>query len=96
LVEIREGDALQTLARDLPDTIDFGLLDGAPHWLRIAYAVVHSLSPTTRMRVPNILRVRSAVDGYLSVAFADDVELSMRLGLPHLATELRRRLQGGL
>ena len=29
LVEIREGDAMQTLARDLPDTIDFVLLDGA-------------------------------------------------------------------
>ena len=29
LVEIREGDALETLARDLPDTIDFVLLDGA-------------------------------------------------------------------
>jgi predicted O-methyltransferase YrrM len=28
-VEIREGDALETLARDLPDTIDFVLLDGA-------------------------------------------------------------------
>ena len=29
LAEIREGDALETLARDLPDTIDFVLLDGA-------------------------------------------------------------------
>src|SRR3984885_11581514 len=29
LVEIREGDALETLARDLPDTIDLVLLDGA-------------------------------------------------------------------
>src|ERR1700721_2728682 len=29
LVEIREGDALQTLARDLPDSIDLALLDGA-------------------------------------------------------------------
>ena len=29
MVEIREGDALETLARDLPDTIDFVLLDGA-------------------------------------------------------------------
>jgi predicted O-methyltransferase YrrM len=29
LVEIREGDALETLACDLPDTIDFVLLDGA-------------------------------------------------------------------
>jgi predicted O-methyltransferase YrrM len=29
LVEIREGDALQTLARDLPERIDLLLLDGA-------------------------------------------------------------------
>jgi predicted O-methyltransferase YrrM len=29
LVEVREGDALQTLSRDLPDPIDFVLLDGA-------------------------------------------------------------------
>jgi predicted O-methyltransferase YrrM len=29
LVEIREGDALQTLAQDLPETIDLLLLDGA-------------------------------------------------------------------
>ena len=29
LVEIREGDALETLARDLPETIDLVLLDGA-------------------------------------------------------------------
>lgn len=28
LVEIREGDAFQTLAHDLPDRIDFLLLDG--------------------------------------------------------------------
>ena len=28
LVDIREGDALQTLARDLPDTVDLLLLDG--------------------------------------------------------------------
>jgi predicted O-methyltransferase YrrM len=29
LVEIRSGDALKTLARDLPETIDLVLLDGA-------------------------------------------------------------------
>ena len=29
LVEIRSGDALETLARDLPDEIDLVLLDGA-------------------------------------------------------------------
>src|ERR1700733_5455363 len=29
LVDVREGDALETLARDLPDSIDLVLLDGA-------------------------------------------------------------------
>jgi hypothetical protein len=79
------------LARDLPDTIDFVLLDGAPHWLRIAYAVVHSLSPTTRMRVPNILRASG--QRLTAICRAPSPTTS---GLPHQATELRRRLQRGL
>jgi predicted O-methyltransferase YrrM len=87
LVEIREGDALQTLARDLPDTIDFVLLDGA----KALYPPVLSLLEE-RLRdgalivadnaddSPEYLaRVRSANSGYLSVPFGEDVELSMRL-----------------
>jgi predicted O-methyltransferase YrrM len=86
LVEIREGDAMQTLARDLPDTIDFVLLDGA----KSLYPPILSLLEP-RMRdgalivadnaddSPEYLaRVRSADGGYLSVAFGGDVELSMR------------------
>jgi predicted O-methyltransferase YrrM len=38
-VEIREGDALETLSRDLPDAIDLVLLDGA----KTLYAPVLSL-----------------------------------------------------
>jgi predicted O-methyltransferase YrrM len=87
LVEIREGDALQTLARDLPDTIDFVLLDGA----KALYPPVLSLLEG-RLRdgalivadnaddSPEYLaRVRSANGAYLSVPFGEDVELSMRL-----------------
>jgi predicted O-methyltransferase YrrM len=87
LVEIREGDALQTLARDLPDSIDLALLDGA----KSLYSPILSLLEG-RLRggalivadnaddSPEYLaRVRSAAGDYLSVAFADDVELSMRL-----------------
>jgi predicted O-methyltransferase YrrM len=87
LVEIREGDALQTLARDLPDTIDFVLLDGA----KALYPPILSLLEG-RLRdgalivadnaddSPEYLaRVRSSNGGYLSVAFGKDVELSMRL-----------------
>jgi predicted O-methyltransferase YrrM len=87
LVEIREGDALQTLARDLPDTIHFVLLDGA----KALYPPVLSLLEG-RLRdgalivadnaddSPEYLaRVRSANSGYLSIPFGEDVELSMRL-----------------
>jgi predicted O-methyltransferase YrrM len=87
LVDIREGDALETLARDLPDAIDFVLLDGAKN----LYSPILSLLES-RLRVGALIvadnadsspeyiaRVRSAAGGYLSVPFADDVELSMRL-----------------
>jgi predicted O-methyltransferase YrrM len=91
LAEIREGDALQTLARDLPDTIDLVLLDGA----KSLYPGILSLvEPRLRAGAlviadnanysPDYLeRVRSSTGGYLSTPFADDVELSMRLGEPN-------------
>ena len=87
LVEICEGDAMQTLARDLPDTIDFVLLDGAKS---LYPPILSLLEPRLRDSAlivadnaddsPEYLaRVRSADSGYLSVAFGGDVELSMRL-----------------
>jgi len=88
LVEIREGDALQTLAADLPETIDLVLLDGA----KSLYGDILDLLES-RLRVGALIvadnadycpeymaRVRSPASGYLSVPFADDVELSVRLG----------------
>jgi predicted O-methyltransferase YrrM len=89
LVEIREGDALETLARDLPDTIDFVLLDGAKN---LYPSVLSLLEPRLRAGAlivadnadasPEYLaRVRSTAHGYLSVPFADDVELSLRLAV---------------
>jgi len=87
LVDIREGDALQTLARGLPDTIDFVLLDGA----KTLYSPILSLleprlgsgalivADNADSSPDYLARVRSATDGYLSVPFADDVELSIRL-----------------
>jgi predicted O-methyltransferase YrrM len=87
LVDIREGDALQTLAHDLPASIDLVLLDGAKN----LYSPILSLLER-RLRggalivadnaddSPEYLaRVRSSPGDYLSVPFADDVELSMRL-----------------
>jgi len=87
LVEIREGDALQTLAVDLPEVIDLVLLDGA----KALYADVldrleRRLRPGALIIADNadycpeyLDRVRAPGGGYLSVPFAEDVELSMRL-----------------
>ena len=90
LVEIREGDALETLARDLPPSIDLVLMDGAKG---LYPAILSLLQP--RLRTGAILvadnanwspdylaRVRSLAAGYMSIASGDDVELSMRLGGP--------------
>jgi predicted O-methyltransferase YrrM len=87
LVEIREGDALETLARDLPEKIDLVLLDGAK---ALYSSVLSLLEPRLRPGAliiadnadwnPNYLtKVRSSTGGYLSVPFANDVELSMKL-----------------
>ena len=88
LVEIREGDALATLSRDLPDNIDLLLLDGAKSLYRDVLDLVEKrLSPSALIVADNtdycpdyVARVRSPVAGYLSVPFEDDIELSMRIG----------------
>ena len=86
LVDIRAGDALQTLARDLPETIDLVLLDGAKGlYPRVLALLEPRLRPGALVvadnadRCPQYLaRVRDPAQGYLSVAFAGDVELSMK------------------
>ncbi len=88
LVEIRQGDALQTLASDLPETIDLVLLDGAKALYPEILALVESrLRPGAFIVADNadhspeyLARVRSPSEGYMSLPFAEDVELSMRLG----------------
>lgn len=88
LVEIREGDALQTLASALPDAIDLLLLDGAKALYPEILALVEAqLRPGALVVADNadyspdyLARVRAPAAGYLSVPFASDVELSMRLG----------------
>ena len=87
LVEIREGDALQTLARDLPDSIDLILLDGAKSLYSPILSLLEGRLRSGALIVADnaddspeyLTRVRSAFGDYLSVPFADDVELSMRL-----------------
>lgn len=88
LVEIREGDALKTLAVDLPDKIDLLLLDGAKAlYVDILDLAESRLRPGALIVADNadfspdyVARVRSSGGGYLSVPFGEDVELSMRLG----------------
>ena len=88
LVEIREGDALQTLSVDLPDTIDLLLLDGAKSLYPEILSLVESrLRPGAVIVADNadhspdyLAHVRAPAKGYMSTPFADDVELSMRLG----------------
>jgi len=87
LVEIRLGDALQTLAVDLPETIDLVLLDGAKALYPEILSLLESrLRPGALIIADNadyapeyLARVRSPEAGYLSVPFGEDVELSMRL-----------------
>ncbi len=87
LVEIREGDALQTLSADLPDRIDLLLLDGAKSLYPEVLALAEGrLRPGALVIAddagyyPEYLdHVRSPAGGYLSTPFGDDIELSMRL-----------------
>ena len=88
LVEIREGDALETLSAGLPETIDLVLLDGAKALYPEILGLLESrLRPGALVVADNadwspeyLKRVRSPTGGYLSIPFADDVELSMRIG----------------
>jgi predicted O-methyltransferase YrrM len=87
LVEFREGDALQTLSVDLPASIDMLLLDGAKALYPEILALVESSLRIGALIVADnadhspdyLARVRSPANGYLSVPFAHDVELSMRI-----------------
>jgi predicted O-methyltransferase YrrM len=88
MVEIREGDALKTLAVDLPETVDLLLLDGAKAlYPEILHLMEMRLRPGALIVADNadfcteyLERVRSPGSGYMSIPFTGDVELSMRLG----------------
>jgi predicted O-methyltransferase YrrM len=87
LVEIREGDALETLARDLPATVDVLLLDGhkplyaeilalvAPHLRAGSFVVADNADACPDYKA----LVCAPGSGYLSIPFAGDVELTMKL-----------------
>ncbi|WP_103729388.1 O-methyltransferase [Novosphingobium sp. HII-3] len=85
LVEIREGDALETLAANLSESIDLVLLDGAKGlYLDVLDLLQPRLRPGALVLADNadccppyVERVRDAANGWVSVPFADDVEMSM-------------------
>ncbi|WP_105385282.1 O-methyltransferase [Neorhizobium alkalisoli] len=87
LVEMREGDALNTLSVGLPNQVDLVLLDGAkPLYADILRLVENSLRPGALIIADNadlcpdyLEHVRTAEGKYLSVPIADDIELSIRL-----------------
>ena len=88
LVEIREGDALDTLASDLPDTIDLLLLDGAKSLYMDVLGLVENrlrrgavIIADNADHCPEYLEhVGDPSHGYLSMAFTEEVELTIRLG----------------
>jgi predicted O-methyltransferase YrrM len=87
LVEIREGDAVETLSRDLPKTVDLLLLDGhKPLYAKILSFVAPHLRPGSYLVADNAdacpdyrALVRKPGSGYLSVPYGDDVEVTMKL-----------------
>jgi predicted O-methyltransferase YrrM len=87
LVEVRSGDALETLKVGLPERIDFVLLDGAKGLYPKILSLLESRLRTGALIVADnadwspeyLARVRTPSAGYLSVPFAGDVEVSLKL-----------------
>ena len=87
LVEIRVGDALQTLRSGLPDAIDLVLLDGAKSLYPQVLDLLESrLRPGALVVADNaddspeyLARMRTPGSGWLSTPFGEDVEVSMKL-----------------
>lgn len=86
LVTIREGDALETLAHDLPATIDAVLLDGhKPLYAPVLALLASRLRPGSFLVADNadaspdyVAQVRAPGSGYVSVPFGEDVELTVK------------------
>jgi predicted O-methyltransferase YrrM len=87
VVELREGDALETFKHNLPETIDLLLLDGAKSLYGDVLELVEDrLRPGAVIVAdnadycPDYLERVSAVDNdYYTMSFTDEVELSIRL-----------------
>jgi len=78
----------ETLSVDLPETIDLLLLDGAkalyPEILSLVESRLRSgsliIADNAEYCPDYLAHVREPANGYLSTPFAEDVELSMRIG----------------
>jgi len=88
LVDIRAGDAMQTLSVDLPGEVDLLLLDGAKSLYPDILSLVQShLRPGAFVIADNadfnpdyVAWMRSSENGYMSMPFGEDCELSVRMG----------------
>lgn len=88
LVDIRAGDALETLATNLPEQIDLLLLDGAKALYPEILGLVRSrlrpgaliIADNADMNPDYVAMVRSPASGYMSLPFGQDVELSIHIG----------------
>jgi predicted O-methyltransferase YrrM len=86
-VDIRAGDALETLSRDLPETIDLVLLDGAKTLYGRVLALLAPrlrsgamiLADNANMCPEYLAAVRAPDSGYLSVPIGEDVDLTMKV-----------------
>jgi predicted O-methyltransferase YrrM len=87
LVDIRVGDAIETLAQDLPEPVDLVLLDGHKPLYPMILDLLESRIRTGGCLVADnagsspeyLARVRSAHEGFFSVPVGGDVELSMKV-----------------
>lgn len=87
LIDLRVGDALETLATSLPDKIDLVLLDGAKQLYPRVLALLENrirlggliVADNADMCPEYLTFIRNRANGYLSVPFGDDVELSQKL-----------------
>lgn len=88
LVEVRGGNAIESLGQDLPDAIDLVLLDGAKPLYPVILDLLEPrfvagtlvIADNADMNPAYVARVRNPEHGYLSVPFAGDVEVSLWLG----------------
>lgn len=86
LIELREGDALTTLANALPDSIDLVLLDGAKSlYSRVLELLEPKLKSGALVLADNaddspeyVAKVRRS-DRYLSIPIGEELELSLKI-----------------